>query len=144
MNSKKPIINRKSKRVKKKALLSIYSILIIVFIGFSVSWLLSFRKTPIVSPIALGKVIDMSSRALIQASALLNKYDLHADSLTSLGSSVLSMKLSTGEEVFLSTTKDLDNQIHSLQLTLAHFTIVNKRITRFDDRFDKPVITFAQ
>lgn len=144
MNHKKPITNRKSKRIKKRVLTIVYSVAIVLFVALSVSWVLSLRKTTVLSPVASGKAIDLSSETMRTVSHLLDTYDLHADSAFLQGSGVVFAKLSTGEEVLLATNKDLDSQIRSLQLTLAHFTIVNKRITRFDYRFDKPVITFAQ
>jgi len=45
-------------------------------------------------------------------------------------------------QVFLSTQKDLSQEIASLQLTIAHLTIEGKSFSRLDFRFDRPIISF--
>jgi hypothetical protein len=50
--------------------------------------------------------------------------------------------LSDDTEVVFSAEKDISNQIGSLQVTINNLTIVGKRISRVDMRFERPVVTF--
>lgn len=52
------------------------------------------------------------------------------------------VQLKTGEEVLMSKTRSLDEQISSLQVILPRLTMEGKRFTRLDLRFDRPVIVF--
>ena len=51
------------------------------------------------------------------------------------------ISLQNNETVILSLNKNIDQQIASLQLTIANLTIEGKQFKRLDFRFDKPVLT---
>lgn len=50
--------------------------------------------------------------------------------------------LKNNAKVIVSTQKDIESQIASLQLTIANLTIEGKQFQRLDFRFDRPVVTF--
>lgn len=50
------------------------------------------------------------------------------------------IKLVSGEEVLLTGSKSLVEQVSSLQLILSRLTIEGKRVSRVDFRFDTPVL----
>lgn len=52
------------------------------------------------------------------------------------------IKLSDGSEVVISSQKDINKEISSLQFILSHLTMEGKEFTKLDLRFDKPVIIF--
>jgi hypothetical protein len=52
------------------------------------------------------------------------------------------IKLSNGSQVIISSQKDINKEISSLQFILKRLTMEGKEFTKLDLRFDKPVITF--
>lgn len=50
--------------------------------------------------------------------------------------------LTTGEEVLITSDKDILRQLASLQLILTRLTMEGKHISRLDLRYDKPVIVY--
>lgn len=67
----------------------------------------------------------------------LNCTDVHVNN-----DNTVTVTLDRDEQVIFSLQKDLQTQIASLQLTIAHLTIDGKRFHRFDFRFEKPVISY--
>ena len=52
------------------------------------------------------------------------------------------IKLTDGSLVILSSQKDVNTEISSLQFILKRLTMEGKEFTKLDLRFEKPVITF--
>ena len=50
--------------------------------------------------------------------------------------------LSDGGQVIISPSKNIKNQISSLQLMLSRLTIEGKRVKVIDFRYDRPVVRF--
>lgn len=50
--------------------------------------------------------------------------------------------LESGEEILFSAKNKLEAQVSSLQLILSRLTIEDRKFSRLDFRFDKPVIVF--
>lgn len=74
--------------------------------------------------------------------SLLKKNDLSAISVTTASDSAIFVTLDTGEQIIFSQSKDLNQQIASLQLIRRQLTIEGKRLGRVDFRFDNPIITY--
>jgi hypothetical protein len=52
------------------------------------------------------------------------------------------IKLTDGSIVIISSLKDINKEISSLQFILKRLTMEGKEFTKLDLRFEKPVITF--
>lgn len=137
-------INRK--RGKKK----IFFILILVLflcICFAVTvyFLYGRNKKLFVSPLPLThlSVVELlKDNDTGQLERALAKKGIGFESITISSDSAYIVQLKTGEEVLMSKTRSLDEQISSLQVILPRLTMEGKRFTRLDLRFDKPVIVF--
>lgn len=70
---------------------------------------------------------------------LCTKHNLSCNNITEDGDSItFTVNNST---VFISTIKDMDKQIGSLQLTIRALTMEGKEFHRLDFRYDRPVIS---
>lgn len=54
----------------------------------------------------------------------------------------ITITLNNAAVILLSSQKDLQKQLASLQLTLSQLTIEGKQFKKLDFRFDKPFVTF--
>lgn len=71
---------------------------------------------------------------------LLKKNNISYSSIVKLGDGSYEIKLSDSRVVVMSSQKDINLQISSLQYMLSRLTMEGKRFVRIDLRFDKPVI----
>ncbi|MBI4096935.1 MAG: hypothetical protein HY428_00775 [Candidatus Levybacteria bacterium] len=111
-------------------------------------WLVSQRPLYI-SPLAFsgGSVRDVlfdtdSSEDAVKRS--LARHAVAYERIQSSSDSAILVTLKSGEEVVMSKTRNLDEQISSLQLILSRLTMEGKRISQLDLRYDKPVVKFRQ
>jgi hypothetical protein len=72
----------------------------------------------------------------------LEKYNIPVNTVDVASDSSYLISLKDGSQVIVSPTKNIDNQISSLQLILSRLTIEGKRFRLLDFRYDKPVIVF--
>ncbi|HYM65209.1 MAG TPA: hypothetical protein VES68_01855 [Candidatus Sulfotelmatobacter sp.] len=131
----------KKDKIKEKSK-KIFIFLIVLFIGMLISEYIyfnfSFGKTSYINPIAKNKT---SSISLTEETLYKAKISFTDVSLTSDGS--LKINLKDGGEVILSSKKDIQSQISSLQLILSRLTIEEgKKLKSLDFRYDSPVVSF--
>lgn len=101
-----------------------------------------FNNSSIVSPLSLKNIITTENEInTVQLESKLQKNNIAIESISAMPDGLFLIKLSMGEEVILSSKKNIDAQISSLQLILSRLTIEGKRFSRLDFRFDKPVVT---
>lgn len=136
------------KRKNRKKVIVIGLVVLTVLFAVCVAayfWLVSQRPLYI-SPLAFsGGGSDVlfdtdSSEDAVKRS--LTKYAIAYDRIQSSSDSAILVTLKSGEEVVMSKTRNLDEQISSLQLILFRLTMEGKRVSQFDLRYDKPVIKF--
>jgi len=129
-------LKRKSRFLFVKIVAPIFILLILI--AFLLHKLPSFYlfKKPIISPLAQNKPRQDSN-----LESLLKRAEIPFISIAWSSDSYI-VTLSDGAQVFISSGKDLNAQINSLQLMLSRLTIEGKRIKSLDFRFDKPVIKF--
>ncbi len=97
--------------------------------------------SPMGSIAALQKKNDTSSLAMRITDALQNhKVDYTNVTVEDNGTATIILK--NKAKVIVSTQKDIESQIASLQLTIANLTIEGKQFQRLDFRFDRPVVSF--
>lgn len=136
---------RQSSAKKTRTMFLSVSLLFVFVVCISLSAFLTSTSPTIISPIPKveGSQIHVTDKAK-QVSILLRNYSIEAASVIKGNGDILLVKLRSGEEVTLSSAKDLDVQISSLHLILARLTIEGKKALRLDFRFEKPAIVLAK
>jgi hypothetical protein len=71
---------------------------------------------------------------------ILQKNNISYSKVSRLEKTSYLIKLSDDKEIIISSQKDINKQISSLQFILSHFTMEGKEFSKLDLRFDKPVI----
>ncbi|MBI2031171.1 MAG: hypothetical protein HYT08_01015 [Candidatus Levybacteria bacterium] len=131
------------KKRKNKGKYLLFKILFAVLIFISITSFfyilyLSFIKKPVViSP--LGKKSVAKTQVI---SETLSKKQIPFASVETASDSSYLVNLSDGGQVIISSSKDIEIQISSLQLILKRLTIEGKRLKKLDFRFEKPVLSF--
>lgn len=96
----------------------------------------NFFKSNLISPLA--QIVFVSDRRLVEQALLKNKI-LYSSIKTASDSSYL-ITLSAGGDAIITSKKNINLQISSLQLMLNRLTIEGKRIKSVDFRYDRPVV----
>lgn len=126
-------------------LLSIF--LTIVFTGILVY--VKHRESVWVSPVPIEKQEYARIKPLKSVSKsvashdvekILSEHNIQYETVSSASDSSVLILLTTGEEVVLSSTRDIAVQISSLQLILSRFTIEGKKFQSLDFRFERPIV----
>src|ERR1035437_579672 len=135
---------RRRRLKKEKSKYRIRTILILlIFLLLSVAVIeylylnFSFGRATFLSPIAK---VNQSKVAVVE-NALDKKKIPFLSTSYNLDNS-FTVELRDGGEVILSSGKDLDSQLSSLQLILSRLTIEGKKLKKLDFRFDNPVVVF--
>ncbi len=76
----------------------------------------------------------------LKLETLLNEKNITYSTITKLSGSNYKLKLEDSGIVIISSDKDLNSEISSLQFILSRLTMEGKQFTLLDLRFDKPVI----
>jgi cell division septal protein FtsQ len=97
----------------------------------------SFGRVTFISPIA--KINE--SKLVFLESALDKKKIAFLSASLNLDNS-FTVELKEGGEIILSSKKDLESQLSSLQLILSRLTIEGKKLKKLDFRYDNPVVSF--
>ena len=97
----------------------------------------SFGRSTFISPIAK----ENKSKLATLESAFDKKKIAYASANVGPDGSFF-VQLKDGGEVILSSKKDIESQLASLQLILSRLTIEGKKLKNLDFRFDNPVVSF--
>ena len=132
------------KIIRSKILIG-FIVFFVFSIIFNVGLFLYIKKkeAKFISPISSNRPISSLQLDFKSVENILSKNKIPFTSITSSQSAIL-INLKTGEEVTLSSKKNIDSQISSLQLVLSRLTIEGKRFKSLDFRFDKPIIIFRE
>jgi len=114
----------------------LFIVLLIILCGLGFVYL-NFGKVSLISPLAQNKA---SKIAVVEE--LFSKDKIGLANITSSSDGSFVANLASGEEVILSSKKDIGSQLSSLQLILSRLTIEGKKLKVLDFRFDNPVVTF--
>lgn len=130
----------KKERSKRRIRIFFISLLLLSLFIVAIEYLylnFSFGRATFISPIAK---INKSKLALLESSLDKKKIAFLSASLNLDNS--FTVELKEGEEIILSSKKDLESQLSSLQLILSRLTIEGKKLKKLDFRFDNPVVSF--
>ncbi len=120
-----------------KIFLFAFFILLVLFSGYlALNYLIP--KKGVLSPLAQ----QISNQRHDQLQGELEKYNIPFTRVDISSDSSYLVTLNDGSQVIISTDKNIENQISSLQLILSRLTIEGKRFKSLDFRYDKPVIVF--
>jgi len=140
MSRVRSIHKRKARKVNGSLVLSIGIFCVVLSFCMTLFFILRHPST-LRSPLAqLGiKSTSASSSDIGLVQFLCNKYNLSCNDIQESGSTI-SFTIDKGT-IYLSTTKDIEQQIGSLQLTIRALTMEGKEFHRLDFRYDRPVIS---
>ncbi len=114
-------------------------VLLFGILGCTVFYLISldfFKKPLFISPV--GK----SEKEISTVERKLKEKNISFSQILSLSNSVYLVNLPDNRQIKLSSAKDIDKQISSLQRILRELTIEGKLFKSIDFRFSEPVILF--
>jgi len=138
------VTSRKQLRNRKQLYIKIYvltALFIAVIIGAYFTSLKLFGKSTYISPLANvlpeDSYKDDKNIELIKKSLVNQKSEVK--SIKQEGSSYVII-LKDDSQIILSSEKDINSQISSLQFILSRLTMEGKLFTQLDLRFDKPVV----
>ena len=137
MLQKRRLKKERSKYRIKTLLILFISLLLIIVATEYLYFNFSFGRITFISPI--GKVGKSQVASLENA---LDKKNI-SFSLANINSDgSFTVELRDGGKIILSSKKDLNNQLSSLQLILSRLTIEGKKLKKLDFRYDNPVVSF--
>lgn len=116
-------------------IISVISFCLIIFLVKIIS------KPLLINPVTFSFTDDSGSddKYLAELEKILQDQKISYSAINNLPNSTL-IKLTNSGVVIVSSQKDLNTQIRSLQYLLARLTMEGKDFVRLDLRFDKPVI----
>ena len=142
------LTNRKKiKNRKKKIKIVLASLLFVIFalavLGYFLRTLI-MAKNHYVSPLPLALSTDSSNQSeknIEDIKDKLNKEKIEFLSIQPSDSSYI-IHQKDDKEIILSSKKDINAQISSLQFMLSRLTMEGRQFSRLDLRFDKSIIVF--
>jgi hypothetical protein len=136
MLRRKRLLKKEQNKHWLKLTVMLFIVLLIILCGLGFVYL-NFGKVSLISPLAQNKA---SKIAVVEE--LFSKDKIGLANITSSSDGSFVANLASGEEVILSSKKDIGSQLSSLQLILSRLTIEGKKLKVLDFRFDNPVVTF--
>lgn len=134
---------KRQQKNRRQFLIRFYIILTVVLLGVASSYFTAlklFGKSGYVSPLAkIAQALDNSDKDINLIKDSLNSQKVEMGSVKKENQSYV-ITLKNNEIIILSTTKDLKQQLSSLQFILSRLTMEGRRFSRLDLTFDKPII----
>lgn len=142
------LTNRKKlKNRRQKIKIILITILFVIFSCGVLSlfiWKVILSKVHYISPLPLVLSSDISSKHdenIENIKEKLTKAQIEFLDVTPSGSSYI-ISLSDNREIILSSEKNFDSQISSLQFINFRLKMESRQFSRLDLRYDKPIIVF--
>lgn len=139
MFHKKRLLNKDRKKENTKKILLFFLSVFVIFLILEYVFLnFSFGGNSYINPIAKN-----NSSLVLEVEKELEKAKIPFSSVLQNSDSSVTVSLKDGGEVILSSKKDIQTQISSLQLILSRLTIEEgKKLKNLDFRYNSPVISF--
>ena len=141
------LTDKRKQRNRKQLLLRIYIVIGVLILGgmsgFFVSQQLFFQSgylSPL-SQIIVSAVETSEESAVDTITAQFTKEEMEISSIKKQDH-LYFVLLTSGEEIVISSQKDIDSQISSLHFIIKRLTMEGRRIKKLDMSFDKPVVIF--
>lgn len=134
----KKIIPRNKKRIRTKLSVGIFFVfLLTVLVGYVVFDVPTRLNKEIISPIP-QLLYSNNPHDIIKESLI--KAQVPFETIYVASGSSYVVKQEEGQEIFLTSKKDIRTQVATLQLILSRLTIEGKSLSRLDLRYDKPIV----
>lgn len=143
MSLTKSIHKRKVKKFYSYIFLSTGLFSLVLFVCMSLFWL-HFHTISIVSPLGTLKAFALSHNSnmlLAEVSTSCSKYSLSCQNIAFTTQQDITFTINN-HQVFISTSKNISQEIASLQLIIRQLTMEGKEFHRLDFRYDRPVISY--
>ena len=127
---------RKTRKFRKKIFWVIFYFIFLGSLILSYYFFNYFKKPIIVNPIQEQTVKE------IDLEKSLRKYKISFSSISYDSDSIYVILLTQGGKIMVSSKKNINGQISSLQRILRELTIEGKPFKIIDFRFEKPVVEF--
>jgi len=131
-------ITKKEKKKASKRRLGIFLIFAgLLFLNLFLVYMAFIEKPkPIVSPLSKNQI---SSNASFEKK--LKEKNISYESFSTVKDLTYKILLKSGGEVIIDPSKNIDQQLSSLQLILSQLKIEGKALKRLDFRYQKPIIS---
>ena len=143
------LTNKRKQRDRKQFFSKLGIVAVLFVLGVGAGYLVSlnlFAKSTYKSPLAqevMAEVTHQDEEALELIRSVLVKEEKKPKSISRLRNTY-KIILENNAEVVLSSQKDLKTQLSSLQFILRRLTMEDRRFTRLDLSFDKPIIVLEK
>lgn len=144
-----PRVQKKQKRFKKYLTISGIILLVTLITGSAVyfsgvldKYTVSHTISPIPTLSGKGILGAFSKTPVQEIESALQKAGVTYEGVYSASQSAYIVKQKEGQEIILTSSKDIKMQVATLQLILSKLTIEGKTLSRVDLRFDKPIVVF--
>lgn len=118
----------------------VFSFVLFILLVFFYYLKILEKKNIFISPVS-KQHIEQQTEHINTITGVLREKHLAFSSVFPFDQNSYLIKLVSGEEVLLTASKSLVEQVSSLQLILSRLTIEGKRVSRVDFRFNTPVLT---
>ena len=135
------IQKRKNRIIYQRLFYSIGIFLFSLLICFGIFGWQLLARIPLMSPMGKNTPGFNSDTAEYTVKKFCEEKKLTCVAVEASGDSI-TIVLSNNATILLSSSKDLQKQLASLQVTLSQLTIEGKQFKKLDFRFEKPFITF--
>jgi hypothetical protein len=132
-------VTKKEKRKAYKKRLGILLIFVgLLLVNFIFIYFAFLEKPkPIISPLSKNQTTSLK-----QIEIMLQKYKIEYISISTQKDLNYLVKLKNGAQIVLDPSKNIDQELSSLQLILSQLKIEGKTLKRLDFRYKKPIIVF--
>ena len=135
---RKTVTKKQKKRAYKKRLGILLIFLGLLLVNFILIYLVFLEKPkPIISPLAKNQLTSVKKIEL-----LLKEKNIEYISISTQKDSNYLIELKNGGKVTIDSSKNIDQELSSLQLILSQLKIEGKTLKRLDFRFQKPIIEY--
>ena len=143
MSLKKSVHKRKVKKFYGYIFLSTGLFFLVLFICMGLFWL-RFHTISVVSPLGTLKAFALSHNStmlLAEVSDACAKRSLSCQNIEFTTQQDITFMINNNQ-IFISTSKNIPQEIASLQLIIRQLTMEGKEFHRLDFRYDRPVISY--
>ena len=139
MFHKKRLLKKERKKSNSKKIIVFFLSVFVIFLIIEYIFLnFTFGRSTYLNPVAKN-----NTSLVLAVENGLEKAKIPFSGVSQNPDDSVTVKLKDGGEVILSSKKDLQTQISSLQLILSRLTIEEgKKLKKLDFRFNSPVISF--
>ncbi len=144
MWSTRRVLKRDKKDLNKKRILFISLLFGVVGILFVVLGIVMLSREPVfISPLPFLRSLGFASNsdeAKKQIQTFMKAQNISYKDISLSGKTTYIVTLSDNGNAYITTNKDVSEQLSSLQRIHSRLTMEGKKFTRLDLRYDKPVI----